>query len=163
MCWWNRTMSFWKIIPFEYNDIKICNGKIRDKLNNMKKFKRSEEKVVGHILNCSHNKDVIQHILTTIGKENWSKSILSNCRLSYLTEEQKELSLSLGRGFSFDEMVDKGVNLVLNRQIIEKLKEMGVSKYLYENDDYIDDIRNKVIICEGIDIDEIMNVEDVKK
>ena len=37
------------------------------------------------------------------------------------------------------------------------------NKYLYENDDYIDDIRNKVIICEGVDIDEIMNVKEIKK
>lgn len=129
----------------------------------MKKFKRSEEKVVGRILHCSHNKEVIQHILTTIGRENWTKSILSNCRMSYLTEEQKELSLSFGWGYTFDEMWDEAKISIHNKLIVEKLKEMGVSKYLYENDDYIDDIRNKVIICEGIDVDKIMDLGGMKK
>ena len=129
----------------------------------MKKFKRSEEKVVGHLLHCAYNKEITQFILNTIGRENWTKSILSNCTLSVLTEEQKELSLSMGVGFTFEEMVDKSIISILNEQIIEKLKGMGVSKYLYENDDYIDDIRNKVIICEGIDVDEIINVNDIKK
>ena len=129
----------------------------------MEKFKRSEEKVVGYLLHCAYNKEITQFILNTIGRENWTKSILSNCTQSVLTEEQKELSLSMGVGFTFDEMVDKSIVSILNEQIVEKLKEMGVSKYLYENDDYIDDIRNKVIICEGIDVDEIINVNDIKK
>ena len=52
----------------------------------MKKFKRSEEKVVGHLLHCAHNKEITQFILNTIGRENWTKSILSNCTQSVLTE-----------------------------------------------------------------------------
>ena len=59
----------------------------------MKKFKRSEEKVVGHLLHCAHNKEITQFILNTIGRENWTKSILSNCTQSVLTEEQKELNI----------------------------------------------------------------------
>ncbi len=33
--------------------------------------------------------------------------------------------------------------------------EQGVSHYLYENDEYIEDIRKGNIICEGIDVEEI--------
>jgi hypothetical protein len=35
---------------------------------------------------------------------------------------------------------------------------MGVSKYLYENEEYIDEIRNGKIICEGINVEEIKNM-----
>ena len=83
--------------------------------------------------------------------------------MSYLTEEQKEISHSLGWGYTFDEMWDEAKISIHNKLIVEKLKEMGVSKYLYENDDYIDDIRNKVIICEGIDVDKIMDLRGMKK
>ena len=34
---------------------------------------------------------------------------------------------------------------------------MGVTRYLYENEEYIEDIRKGTIICEGI------NVEEIKK
>ena len=129
----------------------------------MEKFKRSEEKVIGRLLNCAYTKEQTQFILNTIGKENWTKSILSNCRERYLTEEQKEISHSLGWGYSFDEMWNRAEISIHNKLIVEKLKELGVSKYLYENDDYIDDIRNKVIICEGIDIDKIMDLKNAKK
>ena len=124
----------------------------------MKKLKRSEEKVIGKLLHCAYNEEITQFILETIGEENWTKSILSNCRQQYLTEEQKEVSRSLGYGYSFDEMWDRAKTSTQNKLIVEKLKELGVSKYLYENDDYIDDIRNKVIVCEGIDIDKIKNM-----
>ena len=38
------------------------------------------------------------------------------------------------------------------------MKEQGVSKYLYENEEYLEEIRRGTIICEGIDIDEIKNM-----
>ena len=47
------------------------------------------------------------------------------------------------------------IKLILKYQ--KKLREQGVTKYLCENEDYLDEIRNGSIICEGI------NVEDIKK
>ena len=61
----------------------------------MKKFKRSEEKVVGHLLHCAYNKEITQFILNTIGRENWTKSILSNCTQSVLTEEQRRQCMEM--------------------------------------------------------------------
>lgn len=37
----------------------------------------------------------------------------------------------------------------------ERLKEMGITHYLYENEEYIEEIRKGTIICEYINIDEI--------
>ncbi len=129
----------------------------------MDKLTKQQEDIISKMIAESYNEEITQFILNFIGEGNWSKRILSNCMVSFLTEEQKELSESFGYGYTFEEMVDKSIISVTNRHISERLKKMGVTKYLYENNDYIDDIRNKVIICEGIDVDEIMNVERIKK
>ena len=38
------------------------------------------------------------------------------------------------------------------------MKEQGVTKYLYENEEYLEEIRRGTIICEGIDVEEIKNM-----
>lgn len=129
----------------------------------MKKITKKQEDMISEMIGKSHNKEITQFILNFIGKENWSKRILSNCMFSFLTEEQIEISESFGYGYTFEEMIDKGIVSVINNQISEKLKEQGVTKYLYENEEYLDAIRSKEVICEGIDVDEIMNIDRIKK
>ncbi|MBR5984742.1 MAG: hypothetical protein IK025_13610 [Bacteroidales bacterium] len=101
-----------------------------------------------------HDGNVIQTILETLGKENWTRDILSNSS-SYLTEEQNNLFWSLGGDYSSEEIDIILDNDDMNSIISEKLKEQGVTHYLYENEDYLDEIREGKIICEGIDIKEI--------
>ena len=96
-----------------------------------------------------------QHILNTIGRNNWTRDILSECSYDYMTEEQEDLFESLGGGYTDEEMDEFIESLSINEEIIERLKEQGVSKYLYENEEYLEEIRRGTIICEGIDIDEI--------
>ena len=43
----------------------------------------------------------------------------------------------------------------INYEISKILKEQGVTKYLYENEEYIDEIREGRIVCEGIDVESI--------
>lgn len=118
----------------------------------MEKLTRKQEKVVCKLIHCAYNKEITQFILNTIGKENWSRAILSNCMHRFMTEEQQEISDQLGGGYSFDEMWEKGITAVCNKQIVEKLKEKGITRFLYENDDYIDAIRMGEEVVEGIDV-----------
>ena len=46
---------------------------------------------------------------------------------------------------------------VINQKIANILEDQGVTKYLYENEDYLTAIRIGEVICEGI------NIEDIKK
>ena len=48
-------------------------------------------------------------------------------------------------------------NVEVDYEIREKLKEQGVTNFLYENDEYIEEIREGRIICEGIDVEKIKN------
>ena len=72
-----------------------------------------------------------------------------------MTEEQEDLFESLGGGYTDEEMDEFIESLSINEEIIERLKEQGVSKYLYENEEYLEEIRRGTIICEGININEI--------
>ena len=56
--------------------------------------------------------------------------------------------------FTKEEMDEFIESLSINEEIIERLKEQGVSKYLYENEEYLEEIRRGTIICEGINIDD---------
>ena len=99
-----------------------------------------------------------QHILNTIGKVNWTRDILSECSYDYITEEQEDLFESLGGGYTCEEIDEILHNDDINFEISEKLKEQGVTKYLYENEEYLNEIRNGSIICEGINVEEIKNM-----
>ena len=78
--------------------------------------------------------------------------------MSYLTEEQDDLLESMGGLYTADEIIEHLENDDINFEIAEKLKEQGVTHYLYENEDYLNEIREGEIICEGIDVEEIKNM-----
>ena len=121
----------------------------------MDKLTRQELDGICKLLHHTHTEEMTQHILNTIGRKNWTRDILSECSYDYLTEEQEDLFESLGGGYTDEEMDEFIESLSINEEIIERLKEQGVSKYLYENEEYLEEIRRGTIICEGINIDEI--------
>ena len=55
-------------------------------------------------------------------------------------------------------MAKMGVETMINCKIADKLKEQGVTHFLYKNDEYLDAVRVGDIICEGINIKEIKNM-----
>ena len=73
-------------------------------------------------------------------------------------EYQEDLFESLGGGYTSEEIDEILYNDDINFEISEKLKEQGVTKYLYENEEYLNDIREGKIICEGINVEEIKNM-----
>ena len=75
--------------------------------------------------------------------------------VEFLTEEQEDLYESLGGGFDSEEIDEFIYNDRVNLEISRKLREQGVTKYLCENEDYLDEIRNGNIVCEGINVEEI--------
>ena len=122
--------------------------------SNMEKLTTQQEKVINQLLHNSQSKEFTQFILETIGKDNWTRGVLSNCT-EYLTKDQWLLYESLGGGYSFDEIEEDLYNVEIDFEISEKLKEIGITHYLYENEEYIEEIRKGTIICEYINIDEI--------
>ncbi len=124
----------------------------------MEKLTRQQERGICKLLHHTHTEEMTQHILNTIGRKNWTRDILSECSYDYLTEEQEDLFESLGGGYTSDEIDEILHNDDINFEISEKLKEQGVTKYLYENEEYLNEIREGRIVCEGIDIDEIKNM-----
>ena len=120
----------------------------------MDKLTKQELDGICELLHHTHTEEMTQHILNTIGRKNWTRDILSECG-GLMTEEQEDLFESLGGGYTCEEIDEILHNDDINFEISEKLKEQGVTKYLYENEEYLDEIREGRIICEGIDIDEI--------
>ena len=120
----------------------------------MEKLTRQQEYVICKLLHYSKSEEFSQFILKTIGEHNWTRNILSDT-VEFLTEEQEDLYESLGGGYTDEEMDEFIESLSINEEIIERLKEQGVSKYLYENEEYLEEIRRGTIICKGINIDEI--------
>ena len=109
------------------------------------------------LLHHTHSEEITQHILETIGRKNWARDVLSECG-GLMTEEQEDLFESLGGGYTIEE-IDEICHIDdINFEISEKLKEQGVTKYLYENEDYLNEIREGRIICEGINVEEIKNM-----
>ncbi len=124
----------------------------------MEKLTKQQERGICKLLHHTHSKEMTQHILNTIGKVNWTRDILSECSYDYMTEEQEDLFESLGGGYTCEEIDEILHNDDINFEISEKLKEQGVTKYLYENEEYLNDIREGKIICEGINVQEIKNM-----
>lgn len=122
----------------------------------MDKLTKHQQEGIAELMHHIHNKEVVQCILETLGKENWNRDILMESS-SYLTEEQEDILVSLGGHYTSEEIDEHLHNDDINYEIAEKLKEQGVSHYLYENEDYLNEIREGKIICEGIDVDEIKN------
>ena len=124
----------------------------------MKKLTKEQLDGICELLHHTHSKEMTQHILNTIGKVNWTRDILSECSYDYMTEEQEDLFESLGGGYTYEEIDEILHNDDINFEISEKLKEQGVTKYLYENEEYLNDIREGRIVCEGINVEEIKNM-----
>ena len=108
---------------------------------------------IAHMIHYVHDEEVTQCILKVLGQENWTRDILGNC--FSLTQEQEEILESLGGLYTSEEIDEILDNSDINYEIAEKLKEQGVTHYLYENEEYLDEIREGKIICEGIDVEEI--------
>lgn len=121
----------------------------------MDKLTKEQERGICKLLHHTHTEEMTQHILNTIGRDNWTRDILSECSYDYMTEEQEDLFESLGGGYTSEEIDEILYNDDVNFEISEKLKEQGVTKYLYENEDYLTAIRIGEVICEGINIEEI--------
>ena len=124
----------------------------------MDKLTKQQQSGISELVHHIHNENVLQCILETIGKENWTRDILANCSISLLTAEQYELLESLGGLYEWEEIEEHLHNDDVNFEIAERLKELGVTHYLYENEDYLNEIREGKIICEGIDVEEIKNM-----
>ena len=124
----------------------------------MEKLTKEQERGICKLLNHTHSKEMTQYVLNIIGKVNWTRDILSECSYDYMTEEQEDLFESLGGGYTSEEIDEILYNDDVNFEISEKLKEQGVTKYLYENEEYLNDIREGKIICEGINVEEIKNM-----
>lgn len=127
----------------------------------MEKLTEQQLKGISKLLHHIHDEKVTQYILEVLGKENWSRPVLiESCE--FLNEEQETLLESLGGCYS-DEEMDEFMNIWdINDEISEQLKEMGVTRDLYENEEYIEEIRKGTIICEGINVEEIKkNLEEI--
>lgn len=122
----------------------------------MDKLTKQQEDLVCKLLHCSYSEEITQFILDAIEKHNWTRNILGSDP-SFLTEEQKGLYYNLGGGFKMNEVKEDVEIAVINQKIANILEDQGVTKYLYENEDYLNAIRIGEVICEGI------NIEDIKK
>ena len=118
------------------------------------KLTKEQEYVICKLLHYSKSEDFSQFILNTIGKHNWTRNILSDT-VEFLTEEQVDLYESLGGGYDSEEIDEFIYNDSVNLEISRKLREQGVISYLCENEEYLDEIRNGNIICDGINVEEI--------
>ena len=123
----------------------------------MDKLTREQEVVVRKLLHYSKSEEFSQFILNTIGEHNWTRDILGDS-VEFLTEEQEDLYESLGGGYESEEIDEFIYNDKVNLEISRKLREQGVTSYLYTNEEYLDEIRNGSIICEGINVEEIKNM-----
>jgi hypothetical protein len=122
----------------------------------MEKLNTQQLSGIAELVHYINDKDVTQCVLEKLGRENWTRAILGNC--SYLTPEQEDVFESLGGYYTSEEIDEILHNDDINFEIAEKLKEQGVTHYLYENEEYLDEIREGKIICEGIDVGEIKNM-----
>ena len=118
------------------------------------KLTKEQEYVICKLLHYSKSEDFSQFILNTFGKHNWTRNILSDT-VEFQTEEQEDLYESLGGGYDSEEIDEFIYNDSVNLEISRKLREQGVISYLCENEEYLDEIRNGNIICDGINVEEI--------
>lgn len=123
----------------------------------MDKLTKQQEDIICKLLYCSENKEFKQELLQIIGEKNWTRDILSSVRNKYLTERQIDYFHSLGGHFSVDEVSEHINEWKIESAIADKLKERGVSHFLYENEEYLSALRKGQEIFEGLDITEIKN------
>ena len=120
----------------------------------MEKLTRQQEVIVRKLLHYSKSEEFSQFILKTIEEHNWTRDILGDT-VEFLTEEQEDLYESLGGGYTSEEIDEFIYNDNVNLEISRRLRKQGVTSYLCENEEYLDDIRNGNIVCEGINVEEI--------
>ena len=118
------------------------------------KLTRQQEVIVRKLLHYSKSEDFSQFILNTIGKHNWARDVLGDT-VEFLTEEQEDLYESLGGGYDSEEIDEFIYNDNVNLEISRKLREQGVTKYLCENEDYLDAIRTGEVVCKDVDVEKI--------
>ena len=118
------------------------------------KLTREQEYVIRKLLHYSKSEDFSQFILNTIGKHNWTRDILGDT-VEFLTEEQEDLYESLGGGYDSEEIDEFIYNDNVNLEISRKLREQGVTKFLCENEDYLDAIRTGAVVCKDVDVEKI--------
>lgn len=106
----------------------------------MDKLTRQQEDIICELLHYSRSGEVTQFILRTIGKENWTRDILSSC-LSELTEEQEDFQASVGYGYTSEELDEHFYIGDVNFAIAERLKAQHITKYIYENEELLNEIR----------------------
>lgn len=106
----------------------------------MEKLTKKQEEIVRKLLHYSRSEEVTQFILHTIGKENWTRDILSSCA-SELTEEQEDFQASVGYGYTSEELDEHFYIDDVNFAIAEKLKAQHITKYIYENEGLLNEIR----------------------
>ena len=123
----------------------------------MEKLTKQQEVVVRKLLHYSKSEEFSQFILKTIGEHNWTRDILGDS-VEFLTEEQEDLYESLGGGYDSEEIDEFIYNNNVNLEISRKLREQGITSYLYTNEDYLNEIREGKIICEGINVEDIRNM-----
>lgn len=111
---------------------------------------------IAKLVHYIHDEKAIQCIWEALGKENWTRDILGNSH--YLTEEQNKIFWSMGGRLykrRNDEELDKDSINYLIAQELEKKGLTGFSDDIFENQEYLDKIREGKIICESIDVEEI--------
>lgn len=123
----------------------------------MDKLTKQQEDIICELLHCSYSEEISQFILETIEEHNWTRSILASDP-SFLTEEQRDLYFQLGGGYKMNEVKEDIKIAICNQKIADILEENGITKYLYENEDYLNAIREGEIICEGINVEEIKKI-----
>ena len=120
----------------------------------MEKLTRQQEVIVRKLLHYSKSEEFSQFILKTIGEHNWTRDILGDT-VEFLTEEQEDLYESLGGGYTSEEIDEFIYNDNVNLEISRRLRKQGVTSYLCDIEEYLDEIRNGNIVCEGINVEEI--------
>lgn len=119
----------------------------------MDKLTKKQENVICELLHYARSEEITQFILNRIGKENWSRDILSDAMK--LTNEQEDFQASVGCGYTSEEIDEHFYIDDVNYIISELLKSQGVTPYLYENEEYVDAIRRGEIVYDGIDVNAI--------
>ena len=106
----------------------------------------NEDKVNGCVNELKNHKEIVDNI------ESEDKTVMD------------KLANYLSKSDCTSEEIDEILyNDDLNFEISEQLKEMGVTRYLYENEEYIEEIRTGTIICEGINVEEIKKNLEISK
>ena len=87
----------------------------------MDKLTKEQLRGICKLLHHTHDEEHTQYILNKIGRENWTRDILSEFG-GLMTEEQEELFESLGGGYTCEDIDEILYNDDINFEIAKKLK-----------------------------------------